>query len=61
MTNIRSNGALPDVDDHRAAVNLGERLAWKPGRVHASRDDDQGILGHGGGNLWVGDKLSRYH
>ena len=33
----------PDMDDHRRAVDVGERLAGQPGRGHAGRDEDDGV------------------
>ena len=35
-------GALGDMDDHRPAGNVGQRLARQPGRGHAGRDQDKG-------------------
>ncbi len=39
-------GAAGDVNDHRNAGNVGQRLARQAGRGHAGRDEDQG--GHEG-------------
>ena len=35
------------MDDHRVAVDIGERLAGQAGRGHAGRDEDDGAIGHG--------------
>jgi len=59
MPGVCRHGALPDADDHWLATNVGKRFAGKPGRVHASRYDDQRISNHCGRDLWLGDKLSR--
>ena len=40
------DGAPPDVDDHRLAVDVGERLAGQARRGHAGGDEDDGF-GHG--------------
>ena len=37
----RSLRPAHDVDDHRLARNVGERLAGKPGRGHAGRDENR--------------------
>ena len=37
----------PDMDDHRVAVDVGERLARQAGRGHAGGNEDDGALGHG--------------
>ena len=36
----RLDGAAPDMDDHRGAVDVGERLARQPDRGHAGGDED---------------------
>ena len=42
---IRLHRPAPDMDDHRLAVNVGERLSRQASRVHARGDEDDGI-GH---------------
>ena len=42
---VRLHGAPPDVDDHRLAVNVRERLVRQPGRGHAGWNENDGI-GH---------------
>ena len=42
---VRLDRAAPDMDDHRRAVNVGERLSRKARCVHARRDEDDGT-GH---------------
>ena len=37
-------GAAPDVDDHRHAADLGERLVGQPGGTQARRDQHHGGL-----------------
>ena len=44
-SDIRLRRPAPDMDDHRRAVNVGERLSRQAGRVHARGDEDDGI-GH---------------
>ena len=39
------HGAAPDMDDHRLAVDVGQRLARQPGRGHAGGDENDGV-GH---------------
>ena len=36
------HGALGDMDDHRPAGNVGQRLARQAGRGHAGGDQDEG-------------------
>ena len=35
-----SHGPAPDMDDHRLAGDVGQRLARQAGRGHAGRDED---------------------
>ena len=44
-SDIRFRRPAPDMDDHRRAVNVGERLSRQAGRVHARGDEDDGV-GH---------------
>ena len=37
------HGAAPHVHDHRLAIDIGQRLAGQPGRLHARGNDDQGL------------------
>ena len=41
----RLHRTTPDMDDHRLATNIGERLAWQAGGSHAGGDENDGI-GH---------------
>jgi hypothetical protein len=34
------------VDDHRLSMNVRERLAGKPRRLHPRRYEDESFLGH---------------
>ena len=39
--------AAQDLDDHRRAADVGERLAWQPGRGHAGGNQNQDISHRG--------------
>ena len=40
---FRLHGPAPNVNDHRLAADVGERLTGQPRRPHAGRNKDQGL------------------
>jgi len=44
-SDLRLRRPAPDMQDHRRAVDVGERLSGQAGRVHARGDEDDGV-GH---------------